>query len=105
MPAALVTGAGGGLGLAIARMLAGRGYEVAVTDVDARRGRRAAEAIGAGAWSLGLDVTDAEACAAAAREVVARAGSLDVWVNNAGILITGRRLRAGPRTSTARCST
>jgi NAD(P)-dependent dehydrogenase (short-subunit alcohol dehydrogenase family) len=84
-----VTGAGGGLGLAIARMLAGRGYRVAVTDLDADAASRAAEAIGSGAWSRGLDVTDAEACADAAREVIERAGALDVWVNNAGILIPG----------------
>ena len=89
MPAALVTGAGGGLGLAIARMLAGRGYQVAVTDLDADAAARAAEAIGSGSWSRGLDVTDAEACAEAAHEVAARAGTLDVWVNNAGILIPG----------------
>jgi NAD(P)-dependent dehydrogenase (short-subunit alcohol dehydrogenase family) len=84
-----VTGAGGGLGLAIARMLAGRGYRVAVTDLDADAAGRAAEAIGSDAWSRGLDVTDAEACAEAAREVTDRAGALDVWVNNAGILIPG----------------
>ena len=89
MPAALVTGAGGGLGLAIARMLAGRGHEVAVTDVDGAAAERAAGAIGAGAWSMELDVTDAEACNAAAKEVVSRSGSLDIWVNNAGVLFPG----------------
>ena len=89
VPAALVTGAGGGLGLAIARMLAGRGYQVAVTDLDADAAARAAEAIGTGAWSQGLDVTDAEACVAAAGEVVSRGGALDVWINNAGVLIPG----------------
>ena len=89
MPAALVTGAGGGLGLAIARMLAARGYEVAVTDVDGDAAEGAAEAIGSGCWSQQLDVTDAEACHDAARAVVSRSGALDVWVNNAGVLIPG----------------
>jgi NAD(P)-dependent dehydrogenase (short-subunit alcohol dehydrogenase family) len=71
-------------------MLAERGFEVAVTDIDATAAEHAAEAIATGAWPMQLDVTDAAACDRAAREVVARAGSLDVWVNNAGILITGR---------------
>jgi NAD(P)-dependent dehydrogenase (short-subunit alcohol dehydrogenase family) len=70
-------------------MLAGRGYEVAVTDVDGEAAARAAGAIGSRAWSLQLDVTDAAACAAAADAVRQHAGSLDVWVNNAGILRPG----------------
>ncbi|MFL5907877.1 MAG: SDR family NAD(P)-dependent oxidoreductase [Solirubrobacterales bacterium] len=89
MPGALVTGAGRGLGLELARMLVGRGYEVAVTDVDEANARAAGEEIGERAWSFALDVTDGEACRAAATRVVERSGSLDVWVNNAGILITG----------------
>jgi NAD(P)-dependent dehydrogenase (short-subunit alcohol dehydrogenase family) len=89
MPAALVTGAGRGLGLEIARRLAGRGYDVAVTDVDEATASAAAEELGERAWSLALDVTNTEACRAAASQVVERSGSLDVWVNNAGILFTG----------------
>jgi NAD(P)-dependent dehydrogenase (short-subunit alcohol dehydrogenase family) len=89
MPGALVTGAGRGLGLEIARRLAGRGYDVAVTDVDETTASAAAGELGERAWSLPLDVTDAEACRAAASAVLDRSGSLDVWVNNAGILVTG----------------
>lgn len=89
VPAALVTGAGRGLGLAIARALAGRGYEVAVSDVDGAAAESAAEAIGAGSWPLRLDVADAAACRGAAREVASRSGSLDLWVNNAGVLLPG----------------
>ena len=70
-------------------MLARRGHEVAVTDIDAEDAAKAAEDIGARAWSFALDVTDADACRTAADQVVERSGSLDVWVNNAGILITG----------------
>jgi NAD(P)-dependent dehydrogenase (short-subunit alcohol dehydrogenase family) len=77
------------MGLAIAGRLARRGYEVAVTDVDAETASAAAEEIGDRAWALPLDVSDTEAVRSAASQVVDRSGSLDVWVNNAGILITG----------------
>lgn len=70
-------------------MLASRDFRVAVTDVDGAAAERAAEAIGTDAWAIKLDVTDAEACRAAAREVASRSGSLDLWVNNAGILFPG----------------
>jgi NAD(P)-dependent dehydrogenase (short-subunit alcohol dehydrogenase family) len=89
MPGALVTGAGRGMGLEIARRLAGRGYEVAVSDIDETNTASAAEQLGERAWPLPLDVSDSEAVRDAARQVVERSGSLDVWVNNAGILITG----------------
>jgi NAD(P)-dependent dehydrogenase (short-subunit alcohol dehydrogenase family) len=89
MPGALVTGAGGGIGLATARRLAGRGFRVAVTDVDGEAAERGAAGIGGSAWGSRLDVADAQACRVAAEAVVERAGSLDVWVNNAGVLITG----------------
>jgi NAD(P)-dependent dehydrogenase (short-subunit alcohol dehydrogenase family) len=89
MPGALVTGAGRGMGLEIARRLAGRGYEVAVTDIDEANTASAAEQLGERAWALPLDVTDSDSVHAAAAQVVERSGSLDVWVNNAGILITG----------------
>jgi NAD(P)-dependent dehydrogenase (short-subunit alcohol dehydrogenase family) len=89
MPSALVTGAGRGMGLEIARRLVGRGYEVAVTDVDEHTSAAAAEELGERAWPLPLDVTDSDACRSAASQVIERSGSLDVWVNNAGILFTG----------------
>jgi NAD(P)-dependent dehydrogenase (short-subunit alcohol dehydrogenase family) len=86
---ALVTGAGRGLGLEIARALAARGLQVHVTDVDREAAEAAASELGAGAFAGTLDVRDPDACAAAAADTVERAGSLDVWVNNAGILQTG----------------
>jgi NAD(P)-dependent dehydrogenase (short-subunit alcohol dehydrogenase family) len=85
---AVVTGAGSGLGSAIAAELARRGYGVLVTDVDAAAAERAAAEIGPGAQSAALDVTDGDAC----RELAARVageGSLALWVNNAGVLFTG----------------
>lgn len=89
MPIAVVTGAGGGLGRAIALDLAHRGFLVQVTDIDAAAAARTAAEIGAGATASGLDVRDEGACRAVAAAAVTRGGSLDVWVNNAGILLAG----------------
>ena len=89
MPVAVVTGAGGGLGRAIALDLADRGFLVQVTDVDPDAAARAASEIGAGARASALDVRDQAACRAMADEAVTRSGSLDLWVNNAGVLSTG----------------
>ena len=89
MPGAVVTGAGSGLGRAIAVELAARGFVVLATDVDADAAAETAAAIGVGASSFELDVRDVEACRAAATTAVGRGGSLDLWVNNAGILVTG----------------
>jgi NAD(P)-dependent dehydrogenase (short-subunit alcohol dehydrogenase family) len=89
MGTAVVTGAGSGLGRAIAQELAGRGFLVHATDLDAEAAARTAAEIGDGARSAGLDVRDEAACRALAAEVTARDGTLDLWVNNAGVLITG----------------
>ncbi len=89
MPVAVVTGAGGGLGRAIALELAGLGFLVHVTDLDPDAAARTAAEIGAGAQSAGLDVRDEAACRALATEAASRDASLDVWVNNAGVLATG----------------
>jgi NAD(P)-dependent dehydrogenase (short-subunit alcohol dehydrogenase family) len=89
MPVAVVTGAGSGLGRAIALELAHRGFLVHATDVDPDAAVRTAAEIGAGARSAGLDVRDEAACRALAAEAATRGGSLDLWVNNAGVLFTG----------------
>lgn len=87
---ALVTGAAGGIGAATARRLAEAGYSVCVSDLDLAGCQRVAEEIGRGAWARQLDVTDHEQCRAAATEVVERGSGLDLWVNNAGILHSGK---------------
>ncbi|HSK50644.1 MAG TPA: SDR family NAD(P)-dependent oxidoreductase [Solirubrobacterales bacterium] len=87
-PTAVVTGGGSGLGRAIAAELARRGFRVEVTDVDAEAAKQVAAEIGAGASASALDVTDAPACRELAVRLAA-AGSLDLWVNNAGVLTTG----------------
>jgi NAD(P)-dependent dehydrogenase (short-subunit alcohol dehydrogenase family) len=95
---ALITGAGRGLGFEIARVLARRGLAVHVTDVDADAASRAAAALGGGAFASALDVRDGEACGAAAAATRERAGSLEVWVNNAGVLVTGPAWEQDPHT-------
>ncbi|MCX4387229.1 SDR family oxidoreductase [Micromonospora peucetia] len=83
---AVVTGAAGGLGRAIAAALHADGWPVLLTDHDAQAVARAAEPLGG--WSRRLDVRDEDACAAVAAEAAGR-GGLGLWVNNAGILVTG----------------
>ncbi|MEO7131964.1 MAG: SDR family NAD(P)-dependent oxidoreductase, partial [Dermatophilaceae bacterium] len=84
---AVVTGAGRGLGAAIATMLVARGFVVEVTDVDGDAARALATQLGAAAYGSGLDVRDPAACRELAERVDA-AGRLDLWVNNAGVLTT-----------------
>lgn len=89
MRTAVVTGAGGGLGRAIAAELAGRGYAVRVTDVDGEAAARAAAEIGGDTSVAALDVRDEAACRELAAAVATEHGGLDIWVNNAGVLSTG----------------
>jgi NADP-dependent 3-hydroxy acid dehydrogenase YdfG len=89
MPVAVVTGAGGGLSRAIALELSSRGFLVHATDVDPDAAARTAEETGAETRSAALDVRDEAACRALAGEAARNQGSLDVWVNNAGVLVTG----------------
>ncbi len=80
---ALVTGAGRGIGEAIAQAFVAEGAAVFVSDLDAARA--AATAARLGARGLALDVRDELAWAAAMAQLLDAAGRLDVLVNNAGI--------------------
>jgi NAD(P)-dependent dehydrogenase (short-subunit alcohol dehydrogenase family) len=82
---AVVTGAGRGIGREVARRLAGHGYRVIVTDVSEEMARPTADAIGDAATAIALDVRDPEAHRTAARAAAER-GTLDAWINNAGVL-------------------
>jgi NAD(P)-dependent dehydrogenase (short-subunit alcohol dehydrogenase family) len=88
MRTAVVTGAGSGLGRAIAAELAGHGYRVHVTDVDAGAADRVAAELGGEARGSALDVRDEAACRGLA-DSIGRTGSLDLWVNNAGVFFPG----------------
>ena len=86
---AVVTGAGRGLGKEIARLLVERGHLVLVTDVDEAAAIATAAELGERAVARAVDVRDHVQVTAARDDIVARAGRLDVWVNNAGVLMTG----------------
>lgn len=84
---ALVTGAGRGIGAAIAARLARDGWDVGVTDQDAGRAREVADALmaaGARATAYGLDVTDYDAVVGGVAAVEAALGPVTALVNNAG---------------------
>ncbi len=85
---ALVTGAGSGIGAAIAETFAHAGAFVFVSDVNPQTGWAVVERIqgsGGKAGFLPLDVTREDDCAMVARVVLEQQGRLDILVNNAGI--------------------
>ena len=84
---AIVTGAGGGLGRAIALHLCGLGATVLLADLDAQAAASVqAQAPGGRALACAVDVCDAQAVHALVRDCRARYGRLDFLVNNAGTL-------------------
>ena len=87
--AALVTGAGAGIGRGIARRFAAEGARVLVTDIDPARAEQVAGEIAGAAGHAApfrLDVRDPLEATAAVADAVARWGRLDVHVNNAGVM-------------------
>jgi rhamnulose-1-phosphate aldolase/alcohol dehydrogenase len=87
---AFVTGAGSGIGRAIAHRLAAEGACVVVADRDEESARNVAEEIGSTDTAIAVtaDVTDGIAVAAAFREAVVAFGGVDLIVNNAGLSIS-----------------
>lgn len=86
---AVVTGAGSGIGQAVALELAARGAAVAVADLSAERAnetQRQLESSGAKCIALSADVSVASDVDAAVSAAVKQLGPLDIMVNNAGIL-------------------
>jgi NAD(P)-dependent dehydrogenase (short-subunit alcohol dehydrogenase family) len=95
---AVVTGAGSGIGRALALDLAGRGAKLALSDVGKQAVLDTAELCrskGAQAQGFELDVADREAVFAHAAEVAGAFGSVDLVVNNAGVALHGRVAELG----------
>ncbi|MFQ5548499.1 MAG: bifunctional aldolase/short-chain dehydrogenase [Woeseia sp.] len=81
---ALITGGGGTIGAATARLFAGQGAEVAVLDVDSGALETAADSIGPGVLTIEADVTDDESADSAFDRLCQHFGGLDILVSNAG---------------------
>ena len=82
---AIVTGAGSGMGAAIAETYAREGARVAVLDIDADAAKKVARGIGNTALALGCDVTKSAEIDAAIRATLSAHDRIDILVNNAGV--------------------
>ena len=82
---AIVTGAARGIGMAFATAYVREGAMVAVADINFEAAHAAAEAIGPGAYAIHLDVTDQTSIDDCVEAVVAKAGGVDILVNNAAL--------------------
>jgi NAD(P)-dependent dehydrogenase (short-subunit alcohol dehydrogenase family) len=82
---AVVTGAGSGIGRAIAAGYAKEGARVVLLDIDEKAAGEAAKEIGGNAQSFKLDVTKREDCIAVAKQIADKVGQVSILVNNAGI--------------------
>lgn len=93
---AVVTGAGRGIGRAIALKFAGEGADVVCVSRTAENSEKVAaevRALGRKAWALAVDVSDPAAVAAAAEKILAETGRVDILVNNAGVTRDGLLMR------------
>jgi 3-oxoacyl-[acyl-carrier protein] reductase len=93
---AVVTGAGRGIGRAIALKFAAAGADVACVSRTAENSEKVAlevRALGRKAWAHAADVADSASVAAVAEAILAEAGRVDILVNNAGITRDGLLMR------------
>ena len=94
---ALVTGAGGGIGMGVSLMLRDRGYDVIAVDVNQESADRAARMIGGGAVAVASDASDADQVAELADRIRGEwADRLEVLVLNAGIILPENVIDSDP---------
>lgn len=89
MTVAVVTGAGSGIGRAVATALGARGDQVVCADLDERSAAATSAAAGRSATSGAVDVTDPSSCDELIRRTVADCGRVDILVTCAGIELAG----------------
>ncbi len=82
---ALITGAARGLGRAFAEAYVREGANVALADINLEAAQAAASEIGDGAYAVQIDVARQDSIDTAIAATVARAGKLDILVNNAAL--------------------
>jgi NAD(P)-dependent dehydrogenase (short-subunit alcohol dehydrogenase family) len=82
---AIVTGGASGIGKAIVKRFSDEGARVVVADRDAAAAEALAKSLGAGSFSVGLDVTKQESIDRLVAAVAERAGGIDILVNCAAI--------------------
>jgi 3-oxoacyl-[acyl-carrier protein] reductase len=93
---AVVTGAGRGIGRAIALKFAGAGADVVCVSRTAANAEKVAgevRALGRKSWAHAVDVADPKAVAEAGAGILAEAGRVDILVNNAGVARDGLLMR------------
>jgi 3-oxoacyl-[acyl-carrier protein] reductase len=93
---AVVTGAGRGIGRAIALKFAAAGADIVCVSRTAENSEKAAgeiRALGRKAWAHAVDVADPESVTAASAKILADGGKVDVLVNNAGVTRDGLLMR------------
>jgi 3-oxoacyl-[acyl-carrier protein] reductase len=93
---AVVTGAGRGIGRAIALKFAAEGADVVVVSRTQENSEKVANeiaALGKKAWAFAVDVSDSAAVSAAAEKILADCGKVDILVNNAGVTRDGLLMR------------
>jgi 3-oxoacyl-[acyl-carrier protein] reductase len=93
---AVVTGAGRGIGRAIALKFAQEGADVVCVSRTVENSEKVANeirALGRKAWAVAVDVSDSNAVAVAGEKILADAGRVDILVNNAGVTKDGLLMR------------
>lgn len=93
---AVVTGAGRGIGRAIALKFASEGADVACVSRTVENSEKVAaevRALGRRAWAHAVDVSDSASVSAGAEKILAEAGRVDILVNNAGVTRDGLFMR------------